>query len=141
MRVYRPLAPQAYAAPTPVRFFTGLRDGVKVDVYYNLHKHVLSLRHNGLVQAHSPTAFLSNVEFIVNQAGRQRVLAEGRKNVHAFVRGFTRQHPPAELANLRPIAVTYNPFMFPTFVERGTNRPIFHAKYVAIVDKAITAWV
>ena len=124
----------------PVR--TGLKDGTHIDVYYNLHHDILSLRDHGLVEAHAPAAFLSNVEFVVNQAGRERVVSEGRKNVHAFVRGDVRAIPPyAELAHLKPVAVTYNPYKFTSFVERATLAPIFGAKYVAVIDKQILAFV
>ena len=124
----------------PVR--TSLANGTHVDVYYNLHEDVLSLRHDGRVKAHAPAAFLTDVELVVNQAGRERVIAEGRKNVHAFVRGNLRAGIPyAELARLKPVAVTYNPYKFSSFVERATLKPLHAAKFVAVIDKLIIAWV
>tara|TARA_R110000851_G_scaffold59052_1_gene136866 strand:- start:33 stop:587 length:555 start_codon:yes stop_codon:yes gene_type:complete len=56
----------------------------KIYVYRNLHQKCWSVKYRGLVIAHTPTAFMWDVEFVVNEAGRQRVLKEGVKNVHAY---------------------------------------------------------
>lgn len=39
------------------------------------------------VVAHVETAYLENVKFKVSEAGRQRVLKNKRKNVHAYIYG------------------------------------------------------
>ena len=57
----------------------------KIYVYRNLNQKCWSIKYRGLVIAHTPTAFMWDVEFRVNEAGRQRVLREGVKNVHAYV--------------------------------------------------------
>lgn len=44
----------------------------------------------GRVIAHAEKVYLSDVEFKVNEAGRQRVLKTGHKNVHAGVVGELR---------------------------------------------------
>ena len=66
-------------------------EGTPVRVYRNLHRDCLSVqaRVNGAwrVVAHRDSVNLSNVTFKVSEAGRQRALREGRKNVHAFVVG------------------------------------------------------
>lgn len=63
--------------------------GLDVEVYYNLHKHTFSIRDRKtrIVVGHADYVQLRNVTFHVSEAGRQRVLRERRKNVHAFVRG------------------------------------------------------
>lgn len=66
--------------------------GERVQVYRNLHKtdggHVwFSIKKGGYVVAHTTRITISEVEFQVNEAGRQRVLREKKKNVHAFVTG------------------------------------------------------
>lgn len=60
-----------------------------VDVYYNLHKHVWSVRDRatGRVVLHCGRVDLVDVTFRVGQRGRDRVLEEQRKNVHAYVTG------------------------------------------------------
>jgi len=57
----------------------------KHKVYYNLHKHCLSIMLRGKVLEHSTEFFLKDVEFRVSQAGRNRVLKEQRKNVLSFI--------------------------------------------------------
>jgi hypothetical protein len=42
---------------------------------------------DGLVVAHADATTLVGVTFVVRESGRQRVLSEGVKNVHAFVVG------------------------------------------------------
>lgn len=91
--------------------------GTKVEVYWNLHKKVYSVRarsgeQRGRVIAHVRDFTLTNVTFSVSQAGRERVLAEGRKNVHAFVRG--EWAGPTEVMMSK---VTYNPYKYTTFVR------------------------
>jgi hypothetical protein len=60
---------------------------MRVEVYYNLHKKCFSIRHKGIVISHANTVKLADVTFVVRKAGRERVLREKKKNVHAFVRG------------------------------------------------------
>lgn len=64
---------------------------MKVEVYRNLHKNgiVYSIRDQKTkrVIGYSSNLTLKDVKFCVNQTGRERVLREKRKNVHAFIRG------------------------------------------------------
>ena len=53
---------------------------MKVDVYFNLHKKLLSVRHKGRVIHHSNYVKIINPTFVVSEAGRQRVIREKRKN-------------------------------------------------------------
>ena len=109
-----------------------------VDVYYNLRKHRLSVRHKGLVVNHIEEIALDNVEFVVSQAGRERVLKEQRKNVHAFVRGEIREMSFAD-RNASGHVIKYNPYKYEAFVtEDGT--PVKGAKKVAVFGKKIVAW-
>ena len=64
-----------------------LLKGIKVDVYYNLHKKTFSIRCNGKVIAHRDKVTIKNPQYIVGEKGKQRVRREKSKNVHAFVRG------------------------------------------------------
>ena len=63
--------------------------GKKVKIYWNLHKKMYSVMdaETRLVIAHKRTVHLDGVSFKVSEAGRQRVIASGKKNVHAFVCG------------------------------------------------------
>ena len=95
---------------------------MKVDVYWNLHKNTYSVRHKGKVVSHVPCIRLANVQWIVQPAGRQRVLRDRRKNVHAFARGtwLTNddiiRHLNDSRALTKPVHVMYDPYRFKTFV-------------------------
>jgi hypothetical protein len=61
-------------------------------VYWNFHKRLYSIRaeegeNKGLVLAHANKLLLERPTFRVSEAGRDRVIAEDRKNVHAGVVG------------------------------------------------------
>lgn len=99
--------------------------GLKVKVYRNLHKKCLSVWHAGYVVAHVDSITLDGVMFRVNEAGRQRVLREKKKNVHAFVTGrVTGVNQAAQGA----VPVSYNPYKGASFtlpdgkaiIEAGT---------------------
>ena len=113
---------------------------MQVDVYFNLHKRMFSVRaregeSKGRVIHHLPECAVQNARFVVSESGRQRVLHEGRKNVHAYVRGELVEDSGgyiktmAKLANdagtLR--ALKYNPYMYNSFVEESTEEPIYEA--------------
>ena len=70
----------------------------RIEVYFNLHKKVFSVRQGGRVLHHSPCVVIHNPRFVVQDGGRRRVLREGRKNVHAFVVAPTE----ADLVTLPP---------------------------------------
>ena len=60
---------------------------MRVRVYWNLHKKKFSIQHKGKVIGHADAVALGNVVFHVNENGRQRVLRERKKYVHAYVVG------------------------------------------------------
>jgi len=102
--------------------------GTKVEVYWNLHKKCWSIRHaHGKLIADRPHRSyleMEDVTWVVQQGGRERVLREGKKNVHAFARGtlietkgFTRHK---RQGRGRAVSVTYNPYKHSTFMCRST---------------------
>ena len=96
--------------------------GRPVEVYRNLHKQCWSVR-QGTVKFHSDHLYLRDAQFKVSAAGRERVLREKRKNVHAVVKGFVAAPVGGEW-----IDVTYNPYLYSTFVS--AEQPIYFADYV-----------
>jgi hypothetical protein len=100
---------------------------MKVFVYYNLRKHVWSVKalegpDKGRVIAHNRYVILRNAYGKVSQAGRERVLREKRKNVHAGIVGEmdfgTAVGIPQTLYK-----VTYNPYKYDSFVYAGSEEP------------------
>tara|TARA_R100000808_G_scaffold24448_1_gene56335 strand:- start:1925 stop:2323 length:399 start_codon:yes stop_codon:yes gene_type:complete len=118
----------------------------EVDVYYNLHRKCLSVkdRDTGLVVKHTHairikvSKHIGTVRFIVSEKGRKRVLKEGRKNVHAYVRGAVSlgNTPSLEERKLQKPKtlrrVTYNPYKYETFVDAKTGEEVRNAKEVFI---------
>lgn len=94
---------------------------VRAEVYWNLHKQCWSLRDakTKRVVVHSPDVCLRNVEFRVQPAGRAKVRATGRKNVHAYAVGemctYAEFHDDAILHGLDK--VSYNPYRNETFID------------------------
>ena len=118
----------------------------KVDVYRNLHKRCFSVRHDGIVIDHlldAESILLGKVKFVVQPAGRAKVLREKRKNVHAFVRGeYALAIDRVGLNwNTAPYdkEVTYNPYKGDTFYYKYSGFPILEADEVLIRDGKV--WV
>ena len=109
---------------------------MRVFVYYNLHRHTWSIKalegaQKGLVVAHSPTVLLQNATGRVSQAGRNRVLRERRKNVHAGIVGElvhtgTEGYFPGQ-------EVTYNPYKYESFVHKDTEQ-VYTGSQFAYMD-------
>ena len=93
--------------------------GIPTEVYRNLHNGLLSVRQRGLVVAHVYTIDLSDVTFKVNESGRQRVLREKKKNVHAFVCGHVVGINAPSGANVQRYwrKVAYNPYKMSSFMS------------------------
>lgn len=123
---------------------------MRVAVYRNLKKKgvVYSLldTRSGLVVGYSEDVLLEDVKFSVSQKGRARVLREGRKNVHAYVRGtiviadsgvdevakaIGEQAGPWQKAR-------YNPYVYTSFVRAEDEAPIFEAKYARLGKNGLT---
>ena len=103
---------------------------IKVEVYFNLHKRVFSIRscRTGRVIQHAKHVHIVNPKFVVREGGRQRVLRERKKNVHAFVRGEITYFDDFDPDYLDYTLVSYNPYKFDTFVDVCDVRPVRTAK-------------
>ena len=138
---------------------------MRVFIYFNLHQKCLSIKalegeHRGKVIAHAHSAQLTGVEFKVSEAGRQRVITEQKKNVHAGIVGelwgadikrfrFTLNREeresiswfdPAHHAADWLTDVTYNPYKYKSFVRKSDDtQPVLTSKFVSIQGKEIRA--
>lgn len=120
-----------------------------VDVYFNLHKRKFSirLRSTGRVVAHARhVEFANGAAFVVSEAGRQRVLRERKKNVHAFIRGTLTAYSDDVQQDLPPFPygpVSYNPYRGDTFYSKATGHPVEvsdHVTAIAPENSAPTIW-
>ena len=113
---------------------------MRVEVYYNLHKNVFSVRHKGKVIAWGNRVTIENPEYVVREKGRQKVLEEGRKNVHAFVRGTLSDINNFKFGKIQqrlsePREVTYNPYKYDSFVDGNTYQPVKKSKWARLIKK------
>lgn len=60
---------------------------MRIKAYRNLNDGSISLVNKGLVVGHAQKVVMSDAKFTVNERGRQRVLKDKQKNVHAYVIG------------------------------------------------------
>lgn len=114
---------------------------MKVQVYRNLHKkgHVYSVRNHQtkLVVDRTSKILLKDVLLKVSEAGRQRVLKEKRKNVHAFLQGERCELP--EIESKCSVVVSYNPYLYSSFVD-SDGRSIFSADYILVDGPSILGY-
>jgi hypothetical protein len=127
--------------------------GARVRIHRNLHHSNWSIvavsgSLKGLVVGHAEQIGVWGPRFIVNEAGRQRVLRDRKKNVHAYIEGSLSLTIPTD--NLLTIRhrVAYNPYRADSFMvsprEVGGSieepQPIDRGGF-AWGDKEGLAWV
>jgi hypothetical protein len=103
--------------------------GRRVQVYFNLHRKTFSIRdaRTKRVVGYADNIMLHDVLFIVNQSGRDRVLRERKKNVHAYCEGtFVCYYTPSDTSS----NVQYNPYLHKTFVNPLSGKPVSAADTV-----------
>lgn len=88
--------------------------------------------HKGLVIAHVKYAKLTDAKFKVSEAGRQRVIKEKRKNVHAFIEGIWDSANDGMFDMVTVKRVSYNPYQSGNFICDGN--PIQTAEAVYLTD-------
>jgi len=109
----------------------------KVFVYKNLHKDCWSIKQDGLVKAHTEEVRMWDCAFQVNAKGRQKVLDEQRKNVHAGIKGYIDEVCDLEFDNA--IEVTYNPYKYNSFVDKITELPIYSSQFTKLTQHKVVA--
>ncbi len=126
-------------------------DMVKVRVYRNLHNGLWSIKImegtlKGRVVAHAEKVMLLNASQKVYEAGRQRVIKEKAKNVHAFIEGqmiidadlFNR----VKLTRTNKKSISYNPYYKPYFYLKDgfVQLPEKLGRYV-LADQYGKVWI
>ena len=122
-----------------------------VEVYFNVRKRVFSVREHGKVIGHTDKILLKDVQFVVREAGRQRVLRTGCKNVHAWARGEALSWYNQDTGQgLNPLniwknkdellrQVTYNPRKYTSFVlAEDRSFRVDHADRVILLSDPST---
>jgi hypothetical protein len=114
---------------------------MRVEVYRNLHTGMWSVRNcqTGLVVDHVHEIAIADPVFVVQPAGRRKVIEQRRKNVHAFVRG-ERIERSAIASHGDGVPVTYNPYKYATFVAKADEAPIRTADAAVLTTSGVTAY-
>lgn len=86
---------------------------MRVQVYFNLHKKVWSVRHKGKVIAHGERLALRDCVCKVNEKARLRVIELKRREVHAWIEGELCEMPVTREGFE---AFSYNPYKAAGFV-------------------------
>ena len=95
---------------------------MRVKVYRNLHKKCWSIMDpkTRRVIRHDTNVVLANVSLVVSNAGRERVLREKAKNVHAYAIGDINE---SILEDCDMIEATYNQYAAEYFFEKISFAP------------------
>lgn len=115
-----------------------LKAGQKVKVYFNLHTQQFSVKDlaSGLVVAHGDNILMEAVTFKVSEAGRQKVLREKRKNVHAYVIGTylgTNENVTMPMRD-----AYYNPYKTESFQDSVTGKKLDRATIAYLSGKVVS---
>lgn len=114
--------------------------GIKVFVYYNLHKKTWSIRDctTRRVIGHSDRVVLERVTPKVSQAGRERVIRERRKNVHAGLEGYLLSPDNVWSRPALVKAITYNPYKYKSFVYKDSEEPYTGSDFAILNNRSVT---
>jgi len=118
---------------------------IKADIYRNLNvpkdqdeKWSVLDRTTRRVKDIISSALVKNVRFVVQPAGRARVIKEGRKNVHAFVRGDLLVKNVGNSSAVDGLTkVSYNPYEADHFIREDTNEAIYEADTVWVTPVGV----
>ena len=113
----------------------------RVRIYFNLHKKIYSVQAKvdgrWKVVEYTNDINLVDATFKVSEAGRQRVLRENRKNVHAYIVGERLPFIPKSFGYRDE--VTYDPYTAPNFFIAQNGKPVDKAKYIQITAGKVIA--
>lgn len=122
-----------------------IHSATTVFVYRNLHRNEWSIRaadgpHKGEIIGHATHLVIDFARWRVNEAGRQRVIRDKAKNVHAGVFGMLADVEPVNVTWQR---VTYNPYKAGHFHLADTTADESHvdSSRYAMFDIAGKAWL
>ncbi len=113
--------------------------GKEVRIYRNLNNHRISVQirqgEAWRVVGHITGCVLASVHFHVSEKGRQRVIKESTKNVHAWASGKLIAQFDDSIST--SIDLSYNPYQNKTFVERSSQREIVECRYLTVRDNLV----
>jgi hypothetical protein len=116
--------------------------GERVFVYRNLHKRMWSVKsaETNRLLCHCSNLILKQCQFKVSEAGRQRVIRERRKNVHAGIYGhWCEDISVLAVRNRGWDEVTYDPYSKEGFTRVEDGSRIESAPYTVFMTNTVYA--
>ena len=105
-----------------------LNKGYKI--YFNLHKRCYSVqawdqdKRGWRLFKHSHALLVKGAKMLVNETGRQRVIREKRKNVHAFIYPtHIEDYKKGATPRFKKVC-TYNPYKAGYFRDKESEQPV-----------------
>lgn len=112
-----------------------------VRVIRNWKHDCYTILQNGTPKASARQVHLADVEFRVRQSGRNKMLREKRRNVHAYAVGrlidYTHPDEDRVIGNIRGRAVAYDPYRAAAFVDVETDTPVTAARVVHFAENGV----
>ena len=99
------------------RLEAALDPELRCNVYRNLHTGLWSVRQGGIVKLHTDVIRMKDVRFNVSKRGRELVIKEQRKNVHATISGVLATCADLNALPGKSRAITYDPYKYRGFVD------------------------
>lgn len=119
---------------------------IEADVFRNLNSGGYSVRSReksmyGEVVSKEQIVIVRDAEFVVHEEGRQRVLEEGVKNVHAVVRGVVVSMDSwTRMEQKESVPIAYDPYKYEDFVHAETEHAIASADLVCLHPSGVSAF-
>jgi hypothetical protein len=113
-----------------------------VRVFKNWKHDCYSIMQDGVVRASARQVLLHDVQFLVRESGRRRMLELQCKTVHAYAVGRLQAHVHPEqgpdLAGIRGRKAFYDPYRFASFVDRESLQPVREAAQAFLDESGLT---
>jgi hypothetical protein len=113
-----------------------------VRVFRNWKRGCWSIMQDGMLRASARQVRLADVDFLVRASGRERMLREGRKNVHAYAVGTLLDwvHPDdaRELDALDGRTLVYDAYRWGSFVDRDSQAAVHESPAVRLHEAGVT---
>jgi len=97
---------------------------------------------DGVLHASARQVRLADVEFLVRESGRQRMLRDKKKNIHAYAVGHLVDwvHPEdsRDLTVVDGRRVFYDAYRFATFVDIDSHAPVLASSDVRLDESGVT---